>query len=377
MTSGLVLPPPSGIPARYVWEATDEEIVARYGVAVGSILRFDLNTSPAPPAVAAEVLAAGTFEPVLSDYPPSDYRRLVAAAAEAYGVEHDEILVGAGADEILEVAAKAFLRPGATAVIPGPTYAMYGVITEQRGARAIHVARRPAEDGWSLDVSATVRAASAADMVWLCSPNNPTALEEPDGTIEMLLGALEVRASRAGVPPPTVVLDEAYAEFAGRSLLELRVRHPNLLVVRTASKAYALAGLRVGFGIAHRQTIAAISPYRPPASVSTISAAVVTAALRNGAAMRENVAGVATERRRLGDALRASGWSVGPSVANFLLVHFGTPGRSATVAEELLRRGLVPRRFGEDHPLAAYLRLTVRDASGNDRLIAAAREIGP
>lgn len=363
-------------PASYAWEATDEAVAARYGVPIDRILRFDLNTSPAPPALAAEVLAGGTFEPVLSDYPPSDYRRLVAAAADAYEVEADEVLVGAGADEVLEVTAKAFLRPGGAAVVPGPSYAMYRVITEQRGGRVIDVPRRPPEEGWSLDVAATAQAAGEADLVWLCSPNNPTALAEPDGTIETLLGALEVRASRAGTPPPVVVLDEAYAEFAGRSLLELRARHANLVVVRTASKAYALAGLRVGFAIARSETIAAIAPYRPPASVSTVSAAVVTEALREGAEMRRNVARVEAERRRLGDALRSLGWKVGPSVTNFLLVDFGSAEAAAVVAEQLLRRALVPRTFGAGHPLAAYLRLTIRDEGGNDRLIAAAGELG-
>jgi histidinol-phosphate aminotransferase len=376
MSPALATRPHPATPASYAWEATDEEIVARYDVPADRILRFDLNTSPTPPALAAEILAAGAFDSVLSEYPPSDYRGLVAAAADAYGVEPGEVLVGAGADEVLELVAKAFLRPGGEAVIPSPSYAMYRVITEQRGGRVIEVGRRPAEEGWSLDVAATARASGAADLVWLCSPNNPTALAEPDGTIEMLLGALEVQASRAGTRPPVIVLDEAYAEFAGRSLLELRARHANLVVVRTASKAYALAGLRVGFAIARRETIAAIAPFRPPASVSTVSAAVVTEALRDGAAMRRNVARVEAERRRLGEALRSLGWKVGPSATNFLLVDFGSAAAAAAVAEQLLRRGLVPRTFGASHPLATCLRLTIRDATGNDRLVAAAGEIG-
>ena len=374
--AGLATKAERTTPASYAWEATDEEIVARYGVPAERILRFDLNTSPAPPALAAEVLAGGAFETVLSEYPPSDYRRLIAAAADAYGVRPDEILVGAGADEILELAAKAWLRPEANAVIPAPSYAMYRVITEQRGGRVIEVPRRPADEGWSIDIEATAQAARDADLVWLCSPNNPTGLAEPDGTIEMLLGRLEAHASRSLGRPPTVILDEAYAEFAGRSLLELRARHGNLVVVRTASKAYALAGLRVGFAIARPQTIAELAPYRPPGSVSTVSATVVTAALRDGAAMESNVARVTTERARLSDALASSGWSVGPSVTNFLLVDFGTPEAAANVAEQLLRRALVPRRFGAAHPLASSLRLTVRDRTGNDRLIAAAGEIG-
>jgi histidinol-phosphate aminotransferase len=361
-------------PASYSWEATDEEVAARYGVAIETILRFDLNTSPAPPALAQEILARGRFETPLSEYPPSDYRRLVAAAADRYGVATDEILVGAGADEILDLCGKAFLPPDGAAVVPVPTYAMYRVVTEQRGARMLPVPRLPAEQDWALDLAAVRDAAREAQLVWLCSPNNPTALAEPDGAIEELLDDLAADATEDNRPRPIVVLDEAYAEFVGRSMLPLRLRHPNLVVVRTASKAYALAGLRVGFAIARPETIAVLAPYRPPGSVATTSVTVVTEALLDGDAMRANVARVDAERARLTDGLRDLGWSVGTSHTNFLLVDLGTPERAAQTAEHLLRSGLVPRTFPATHPLAQCLRLTVRNPAEDDRLIIAARE---
>jgi histidinol-phosphate aminotransferase len=363
-------------PAGYSWEATDEEVARRYGVPIETILRFDLNTSPAPPEVADRILASGAFVAPLSEYPPSDYRRLVETAAGVYGVATDELLVGAGADEILDLVGKAFLPPGGAAVVPMPTYAMYRVVTEQRGARAVIVPRLGADGGWALDPAATRAAAAGADVVWLCSPNNPTALPEPDGAIAALLAGIAADAAAARRRPAIVVLDEAYAEFVDRSLVELRLDHPNLVLVRTASKAYALAGLRVGFAIARPETIARMAPYRPPGSVSTISVTVVTEALADPTGMRANVARVDAERDRLATGLRDAGWTVGPSVTNFLLVDFGTAERAATVATELLRRGLVPRTFPGGHPLAHALRLTIRDRAGNDRLITAAREIG-
>ncbi len=363
-------------PTTYTWEATDEEVAARYGVPLSSILRFDLNTSPAPPELVAGILAGGAFESPLSEYPPADYRRLVEAAAAVYGVGVDELLVGAGADEVLDLIGKVFLPPGGRAVIPAPTYAMYRVVTEQRGATAVVVPRLGRDAGYCLDLAATRAAASDADLVWLCSPNNPTALPEPEGAIASLLGGIATDAEAAERPPAIVVLDEAYAEFVGHSLLDLRFRHPNLVVVRTASKAYALAGLRVGFAVARPETIARLAPYRPPGSVSTISVSVVTAALADPSGMSANVARVDAERDRLADALRAAGWSVGPSVTNFLLVDFATAERAEEVATGLLRRGLVPRTFGAGHPVAHCLRLTIRDRAGNDRLIAAAGEIG-
>jgi histidinol-phosphate aminotransferase len=146
-------------------------------------------------------------------------------------------------------------------------------------------------------------------------------------------------------------------------------------VVRTASKACALAGLRVGFAIARRETLARIEPYRPPGSVSTISVTVVTRALGDPDVLTANLARVETERARLAEALQAAGWRPEPSVTNFLLVPFDNPASAAAVAQTLVGRGLVPRTFPADHPLAHCLRLTVRDRDQDDRLIAAAESI--
>ena len=362
-------------PASYSWEATNEEVAARYGVPLERVVRFDLNTSPTPPELVTELLTAGRFETELSEYPPSDYRRLVEAAAARYDAAPDEILVGAGADEVLDVIAKACLPAGGAAVVPVPTYAMYRVVTEQRGATVLAVPRRPAADDWAIDVDAVSAAAREASVVWLCSPNNPTALPEPDGAIEAVLDRVRADAEADRRPTPIVVLDEAYAEFVGSSLAGLRGRYPNLVVIRTASKAYALAGLRVGFAVARPEVIDRLNPYRPPGSVSTVSVTVVTEALLDPAVLERNLRRVTDERGRLGEGLHEAGWSVGRSVTNFLLVDFTTPERAALAAEGLLRRGLVPRTFPKGHPVAAFLRLTVRDPGENDRLIEAAAEI--
>ena len=140
-------------PAGYSWEATSEQVAARYGIPVESVARFDLNTSPTPPDLAARILAAGDFETSLSEYPPSDYRRLTEAAGARYGVTVDEILVGAGADEILDIIAKTFLPAGGAAVVPVPSYAMYRVLTEQRAARLVAVPRLGAAAGYAIDAA--------------------------------------------------------------------------------------------------------------------------------------------------------------------------------------------------------------------------------
>lgn len=359
-------------PVGYSWEATSEQVAARYGVPLERVVRFDLNTSPAPPELAARILAAGRFETSLSEYPPSDYRRLTEAAAQRYGVAPEEILVGAGADEILDIVAKTYLPAGGTAVIPTPSYAMYRVLTEQRPACVRPVPRLGPAGGYAIDADLTRTIARGADLVWLCSPNNPTALAEPDGAIARLLATLAADADSDGRVAPVVVLDEAYAEFTGTSLLPLRATYPRLVVVRTLSKVYALAGLRVGFAIAARPIIAAMEPYRPPGSVSTVSVTVATDVLADDGILSASIERVERERGRLAGGLARAGWRPEPSVTNFLLVGFDSPERSAAVAEGLLRRGLVPRTFPSSHPLADHLRVTVRSEDEDDRLIAAA-----
>jgi histidinol-phosphate aminotransferase len=363
-------------PIAYAWEATDEEVAARYGIPIERVARFDLNTSPAPPDLAVRLLSANRFDRPISEYPPSDYGRLIRAAAARYGVATDELLVGAGADEILDLISKAFLPPGGSAVIPTPSYAMYRVDSEQRGANVRAVPRRGPAEGYAMNADGVRVAARGANVVWLCSPNNPTGLPEPDGAIAALLAGVAADAAAEGMEPPLVVLDEAYAEFVGTSLLPLRHEYPRLVVIRTASKAYALAGLRVGFAVARPEIIDRLAPYRPPGSVAVPSVAIVTEALLDDSILQENLDRVARERERLTAELSAAGWIVRPSVTNFVLCDFGTPQEAGRIAEGLLERGLVPRTFPEGHPLAHALRITVRSAEEDGRLIDAARELG-
>lgn len=373
-------------PASWSWEATNQEVAARYGIAVEQVVRFDQNTSPAPPGVVADLLAAGRFEVALSEYPPSDYRRLIDAAAARYGVTFEEILVGAGADEALDLSAKAFIPFGGSAVVPVPTYPMYGILTDQRRAETIHVPRRPASEDFALDVEAmrsAVAAAGAArdtsrpavDLIWLCNPNNPTATREPEGRIAELLSVLRSDAEVAGRPLPTVLLDEAYVEFGSESLLSLRDAYPRLVVLRTLSKAYGIAGLRVGFAIAQPDLIEEIAVYRPPGSVSVVSLDIGAALLSDPVICGDRVETIVAERGRFIAALRDAGWDTRESVTNFVLVAFASQEAADVAAEGLLSRGIIPRTFPAGHPLDHCIRLTVRNRDQDDRLVGAAREL--
>ena len=314
----------------------------------------------------------------MSEYPPSDYRRLTEAAAARYGVPADEILVGAGADEVLDIVAKAFLPAGGTAVIPTPSYAMYRVLTEQRRARVRPVPRLGPSAGYAIDLGLTRTIARGADLVWLCSPNNPTGLAEPDGAIAELLEGL-ARRRRAGRP-------RGAGRRPRRGLRRVRRLDPPAAPVRTTrawsssarmSKAYALAGLRVGFALAVRPTLAAMEPYRPPG----LGLDRLGERRHGGPARPDDPAG---RRRTRRDASapgwrRASarpGWPAGPSVTNFLLVPFGSPERAGGG-----RRGHAPPRARAPHLPGRRTRSRITSGSRSarvdedDRLIAAAAEI--
>jgi histidinol-phosphate aminotransferase len=228
-----------------------------------------------------------------------------------------------------------------------------------------------------MDVPAMRAAAREATLVWICNPNNPTGRLEPAGAIEALLEGIDADAAIDGRGVPMVVVDEAYSEFTGQSVISLRSRFPNVVSVRTASKAYAMAGLRVGFAVAAAPTLNRIALYRPPGSIGTISATAVTAALRDPSGMHANLARVEQERPRLAAALEAIGWRPQPSVTNFILLDLVTAERAEAASQALMRLGLVPRTFGHGHPLAHCLRVTVRDPGEDDRLIAAAQAISP
>ena len=231
----------------YTWEPSDAAIAARYGVPREAVVRFDTNTSPAEPAVLARALA-GRFDPPLNEYPDSEYAELTAAAAAYTRVEPGEIVVGAGADEILDLVGKAFLRAGGAAIVPVPTYAMYGVLTAQRDAHVVPVPRLDAEHRFALDIAALMPRLAEAQVVWLTVPNNPTGADEAEADVRAVLEA----SAELGPRSPIVVVDEAYHEFTGRTVIPLRFQYGNLIVVRTLSKAFALPGIRIGYGVAVR-----------------------------------------------------------------------------------------------------------------------------
>ncbi|MGC8633307.1 MAG: pyridoxal phosphate-dependent aminotransferase [Candidatus Limnocylindrales bacterium] len=354
--------------AGYQWEESDAQIAAAYQLHPEQVIRFDTNTSPRRPPWLPGAVGAAPIERI-NEYPDATYAELTEAIAAREAVEPSAIVVGAGADEILDLVAKAWLRPGSRAVVAPPTYAMYAILSRQRGAAVVEVARGPAEAEFGLDHDALVRAAAGAALVWLCDPNNPTGTTERPDALPGLLQRL------AALPEggPAVVVDEAYRDFAGQSMIGLVAAFPRLVVVRTLSKAHGLAGIRVGYALADPPHAARLARVRPPGSVSVLSAWIATRALRDPNFAPANVAAIRAERQRLRDALATAGWGVPDSVTNFLLLDAGGAAGADAAAERLLRSGLVPRRFAGG-PLRGFLRLTVRTPDQDDLLVRALGE---
>jgi histidinol dehydrogenase len=334
----------------YEWEPPSARIASEAGVPEADVVRFDTNTSPWPGASLSDLGALA-----LNEYPDTSYTMLTSALAAYTGVSPEQITLGAGADEILDLLAKAYVGAGDPVVLSRPTYAMFRIVSEMAGGRVDAV---PAA-GLELDQDRFLQRSRHARLTWLCNPNNPTGELLPVAFIERL----------AEAAPGVVAVDEAYFEFSAVTAVGLIARFPNLMVVRTLSKAFGLAGVRVGYALAGPLIGAALRRVRPPGSISVVSEALGACALRDLDGMRERVSRIVASRETLSREITGLDLPVHPSAANFLLVQ-----TSEGAASWLLRRGLVVRTFPSASPLAGFIRITVRTTQENARLVDALSE---
>lgn len=309
----------------YEWAPPLADVADRHGLDPAAIIRFDQNVPPLP---GVPQVPLGESVARLNDYPDGTYRELREAAAAYAGVDPGQIVPGAGADGLILLAARTFLGPGRRAYVRQPAYPVYGVATGLEGAELVD---DPA----------------GADLLWVCNPNNPTGeLVEPE----------EIAALAAAHPAAAVVVDEAYFEYGGKTVVPLIATTPNLIALRTLSKAFGLAALRVGYAVAAPEVARELDRRRDPAPVSAPSARIAAAALRDP---RLDVEQTVAERERIRAALDAAGFDCPPSAGNFVVVH------GSDRADELEAQGLVVRRR------AAGFRITVRLPAENDRILAA------
>jgi len=298
----------------------------------------------------------------LNRYPEPHPLALAARLAELYGVKSEQLLPGRGSDESIDLVVRGFCRAGVdNVIICPPTFGMYAVAARIQGAevRDVPLVR---ERGFALDADGVLAATDAnTRVVFLCSPNNPTGNSLESAAVEKLLAALAGKA--------LVVVDEAYIEFSGtQSLAASLHRFPNLVVLRTLSKAFGLAGARVGSLIADPAIVALLSKVIPPYSIPqlTIEAVFATLAPAQLIIQRERVAQVRSERERLHAALvtKSSVRKIWPSVANFLLTDFAAPEVALAAARDVK---LLIRDMRSVSPQS--LRISVGSPEQNDRLV--------
>lgn len=308
-------------------------------------LRLDGNEGAAPPDSLLDALRAAAPD-VLRRYP--DATALERALAARHGVAPERVLVTAGADEALDRACRALLSPGDAIVLPVPTFEMLPHYARLAGARAIEV---PWPSGpYPLD--AVLRAASGdapeAKAIALVSPNNPTGAAATASDIDRLASNAPAGAA--------LLVDAAYAEFADEDLTASALAHGNAIVFRTLSKAWGLAGLRVGYAIAEPEVISWLRAAGGPYSVAGPALALALARLENGAPdVARFVAAVRAERASLAATLRELGAEPIPSQANFVLARFEN---AAFARDALLGLGIAVRGFPGREPLRDALRIT-------------------
>jgi histidinol-phosphate aminotransferase len=302
----------------------------------------------------------------LNRYPEPQPGELVAQLAGLYELSAAQILVTRGSDEAIDLLTRAFCRAGTDQILVcPPTFGMYAVAARVQGAGVIRVPLQQ-ERGFEFNLEAVLAACTATvKLVYVCSPNNPTGNLIPQDTILRLVAALAGRA--------LVVVDEAYIEFAQvpSSAQQLR-SHPWLVVLRTLSKAYALAGARCGVVLAHADVIALLRRIVEPYNLSQLSVEAVLRGLEPTAraATAERVALIVHERAVLAEALRHSTAvrRIWPSEANFLLVEFDSPQQAF---DRACAAGLLVRDVRRQPGLAQALRITVGTPEQNRRLIRA------
>lgn len=327
-----------------------------YSAPAGNLLRLDQNTNrlgvhPAVVRVKPDLAHANL-------YPDRDNGPLMDAVAAAFDVDRERLFVGNGSDEVLDVLLRILVEPGGRVATPHPSYSMYPHLC--RLSRLEHL-RVPYDESFRIEADDMV--AAEADLVLIANPDNPTGTLLPRKTLKAVLDRFD----------GPVVLDEAYADFADQSMLGRLADYENLVVVRTLSKAYGLAGLRVGFGAAHPDVAELVRRAKLPFSVNLASQQYAIAALEDPQPARDGVRVIADERARMAAGLDERGFDVTPSHANFVLTKPPVP--AAQLREALRGLGILARTFEHEPVLADRIRFTVGTPEETDRLFRTLDEI--
>jgi histidinol-phosphate aminotransferase len=329
------------------------------------VIKLASNENPlgcSPKAV--EALIKWTQE--VSLYPDGNCTELRNALAKRFNLDPGQFLFGAGSDQILEIIAQTYINPGDTTITCWPSFSRYEAVTRIMDGRMIRV---PLKKDYSFDLEGILNSITDnTRIIWLCNPNNPT------GTI---ITAEEQKAFLERVPKHVlVVLDEAYYEYARGGdypkSVELLERYDNIIILRTFSKAYGLAGLRIGYAISHKEIIELLNRVRGPFNVNAAAQAAALAALDDQEFVQRSVQNNEEGKRYLYQAFEEMGLEYIPTYTNFIMVNVEKDSVEAFRA--LLQKGVIIRS-GDIFDMDTWIRVTIGTPEQNRRFIQALKEV--
>jgi histidinol-phosphate aminotransferase len=323
-----------------------------------SVIKLNTNENPYPPSPKVMEAVRQIGPEQLRRYPHPLANPFRDKAAEIFGITRDMIICGNGMDDILNMTVRAFSGPEAALVFPVPTYTLYGVLA---AIQASMVKEVPWGTDYQLPFDALVQARGR--VTYLANPNAPTGTLVPLDEVARLADALD------GV----LCVDEAYVDFADMNCLELARTRPNVLVMRTLSKGYSLAGLRFGYAVGDANLISGLMKVKDSYNADAIAIAAATAAIADQEYHKQTRRKVIQERQRLASALAELGMPALPSQSNFLFARCTRLG-AAELYERLKARGILVRYF-KSPGINDRVRITIGTPEQNDALIAALREM--
>ncbi|MDB9447251.1 histidinol-phosphate transaminase [Anabaena sp. CS-542/02] len=322
------------------------------------IIKLNSNENPYPPSPVVLDLLKNINGEWLRRYPEplgGEFRR---AASKVLGVPHDWIIVGNGSDEVLNLVVRACAEPGRKVVYPIPTYVLYVTLVQIQGAEIIQIPYGE-DDRFPLEELIT----ADGNVTFIASPNSPSGCIVPMEDLRKLASRL------SGV----LVIDEAYVDFAQENALALVKEYDNVIVIRTLSKGYSLAGLRLGFGVANPRLLDGLFKVKDSYNIDAIACALGAAAMTDQAYKNACVAKVKASRTKLATDLKQLGFQVGDSHTNFLLVQ--PPQENAQFLYQRLKERQILVRYFPQPGLDHKLRITVGTDQQNQVLVEALRQI--
>jgi histidinol-phosphate aminotransferase len=325
----------------------------------GRVIKLNTNENPYPPSPrVAQAVAEALIDGRLRRYPDPSGAAFREAAARLNGVEPDMVMAGNGSDDLLTILTRAFARPGDVVLYPTPSYILYRTLCEIQDARGVEIEFDPR---WRLDPDRFAH--PDAKLAFLANPNSPSGTSlEPE----------EVAALARALPCPLVV-DEAYGDFARWTCMGLVADHPNVIVTRSFSKGYGLAGLRLGYLVARPEIVAGLEKVKDSYNCDTLSIAAATAAIDDQAWLHETAAKILRTRDRLHAGLCDLGFAAVPSQANFVWAPHPTkpvePLYAALKAQRVLVRYMNYAGWGDG------LRITVGTDDQNDACLSLLKSI--